>query len=107
MRNVVSAAVVIAAMLAGPAFGDQMEDLAKAKQCFSCHQIDKEMIGPSFKAIAKKYKGMANAEIMLAERVKKGGTAHFGTATMPSQAARVELTDAEAKSLVAWILAMK
>ena len=88
-------------------YGDPMEDLANSKQCFSCHQLDKEAIAPSFKSIAKKYKGVKNAEVMLADRIQKGGVAHFGNTPMPSQGARVSLSAAEANSLAAWVMDMK
>jgi cytochrome c len=88
-------------MYAVPVSADQMEDLAKSKQCFDCHQLDKDAIAPSFMSIAKKYKGVKNAEVMMADRIQKGGVAHFGNTPMPSQGARVSLSAAEANSLAA------
>ena len=39
----------------------------------SCHAVDKKVVGPSYKDVAKKYAGNAKAEAMLAEKVKKSG----------------------------------
>jgi cytochrome c551/c552 len=40
--------------------------LAKAKQCFTCHDAKSEMIGRSFSDIARRFKGVSNARAMLA-----------------------------------------
>ena len=106
MNKVLLGVICLASILAAAAVSaDPMEDLAKAKQCFSCHQVDKDMIAPSFKTIARKYKGVNNADVVLADRIRKGGVAHFGNTPMPSESARVTLSEAEAKSLAAWVLA--
>ncbi len=104
---ITSVAASIALVVAAPALADSMMDLAKSKQCLTCHEVDKQMTGPSFKTIAAKYKGVANADVMLADKIRKGGVAHFGSAPMPSEGARVTLTDAEAKSLAVWVLNTK
>ena len=33
------------------------EALAKAKNCMSCHAIDKKLVGPAYKDVAAMYKG--------------------------------------------------
>ena len=106
-KLVLAGVLLITPMFVVPVSADQMEDLARAKQCFSCHQLDKEAIAPSFMTIAKKYSGVKNAEVMLADRIQKGGVAHFGNTPMPSEGARVSLSAAEANSLAAWVVNMK
>ncbi|CAN5257567.1 hypothetical protein BH10PSE16_BH10PSE16_30420 [soil metagenome] len=82
------------------------QDLAKEKQCFSCHAVASEMgKAPAFKSIARKYKGMANSEEYLAHKIEVGGVGHWGSAPMPGAGARPEVSNAEAKELVGWILA--
>jgi cytochrome c len=105
-RFVISLAALMA--MVPPAHADT-NALAESKQCFSCHAMDKEMPkAPSFKAIAKKYKGMANAEVMLARKVQVGGEGHWGAAPMPaSGGARPVVSEAEAKELVGWVLSQK
>ena len=84
-------------------------DLAKARECMSCHALDKEVVGPAFKSVAKKYKGKAQAEDMLVKTVVKGspdaGGFHWGTKKMPSPGARVAVSEDEARVLVRWVLA--
>ncbi|MBI4989294.1 MAG: c-type cytochrome [Rhodocyclales bacterium] len=89
-------------LIAGQASAD--EALAKAKNCMSCHAIDKKVVGPSYKDVAKKYAGNAGAAAMLEAKVKKGGSGTWGTVPMPPNPA---VSDADLKKLVAWVLATK
>lgn len=98
---------VAVALVASPVLADPMMDLAKSKQCLSCHAVSGELLAQSFEAIAKKYHGVANAEVKLAQTIKAGGPVHCGGRTMPGCNARPEVSDAEAKALASWILAME
>lgn len=80
------------------------EDLAKKKNCMGCHAADKKMVGPSFKEIAAKYAGQADAGDKLATKIIKGGSGAWGTMPMP---ANPQVSPAEAKQLVDWILTPK
>jgi len=79
-------------------------DLVKAKNCMACHAAATRLVGPSFKDIAAKYKGQKDAEALLATKVLKGGAGVWGPIPMP---ANPQVSDAEAKTLVKWILAPK
>lgn len=76
------------------------EALAKKHNCLACHQVDKKVIGPAFKDVAKKYKGQ-NVAAQLEQKVKKGGVGVWGQIPMPPNAA---VPDADVKKLVDWIL---
>ena len=89
-------------LIAGQASAD--EALAKAKNCMSCHAVDKKIVGPSYKDVAKKYAGNAGAAATLEAKVKKGGSGVWGTIPMPPNPA---VADADIKKLVAWVLATK
>ena len=83
-------------------------ELAKTKECMSCHAVDKDMPkAPSFQSIAKKYRGVANVEVMLVQKVKVGGVGHWGPNAMPGTAARQAVSDDEAKTLVTWVLSLR
>jgi len=101
MKIVIVAAAAAAAVLAAPARAD--EALAKKYNCLACHQVDKKVVGPAYKDIAKKYKGQAGAQAKLAEKVKKGGSGVWGPVPMPPNAA---VPDADVKKLVDWIMKM-
>jgi len=88
-------------VMAGQAQAD--EALAKAKNCMSCHAIDKKLVGPSYKDVAAKYKGDKGAVDKLAAKVKAGGKGAWGEIPMPPN----NVTDDEAKKLVTWVLSQK
>jgi len=94
--------VSIIALAAVPAFAQV--DLATKKNCMACHAVDKKVLGPAFKEVGAKYAGQAGAVDKLAAKVMKGGTGVWGNIPMP---ANPQVTDAEAKQLVGWILTLK
>lgn len=110
MKNSTELALVIVAFISCSAFADGGLELAKEKQCLDCHAIDKTTLGPSFQDIAKKYKGMKGSVIEgdLITQIMSGnlseGSYHWGYLQMPSQRERSHISDAEAKSLLDWIL---
>lgn len=88
-------------VMAGQAQAD--EALAKAKNCMSCHALDKKLVGPAYKDVAAKYKGDAKAPAALAAKIKSGGKGAWGEIPMPPN----NVTDDEAKKLAAWVLSVK
>ena len=100
-----SSPALIAALLAAfaaPAFAQA--DLAQKKNCMACHAIDKKVVGPAYKDVAAKYAGQKDAVDKLAAKVVKGGTGVWGNIPMP---ANPQVTEAEAKQLVQWVLTQK
>jgi cytochrome c len=79
------------------------EALAKAKGCYACHAENAKKVGPSYKDVAKKYAGKADAVDYLAGKIKNGGVGVWGNVPMPSQ----NVTDEEAKKLAEWVLSFK
>ena len=79
-------------------------DLAKAKNCMACHAIGSKLVGPAYKDVAAKYAGQKDAEAKLVAKVMKGGSGVWGPVPMP---ANPQVSDAEAHSLVKWVLAQK
>ncbi len=90
--------------IASPAFAAaDGESLAKAKNCLSCHAVDKKIVGPAYKDVAAKYKGDKGAPAKLAAKIKAGGKGVWGEVPMPPN----NVTDDEAKRLVEWVLSQK
>ena len=79
------------------------EELAKSKNCMACHAIGTKLVGPAYKDVAAKYKGQKDAEARLAQKVMKGGGGVWGPVPMPPNA----VSDAEAHTLVKWVLSQK
>lgn len=90
--------------LAAPLPAAANEALAKKHNCMACHQVDKKVVGPAFKDVAKKYANDKQAEAKLFEKVKKGGVGVWGQVPMPPNAA---VPDADIKALVKWVLSQK
>lgn len=79
-------------------------DLAKAKNCMACHAVATKVVGPAYKDVAKKYVGDKTAEDKLVAKVMKGGSGVWGAIPMP---ANPQVSEAEARILVKWVLASK
>jgi cytochrome c len=77
------------------------EALLKKHNCVACHSIDKKLVGPAYKDVAKKYKGQKDAAAKLAEKVKKGGQGVWGPVAMPPNP---QVPDADIRKLVQFIL---
>lgn len=91
----------VALMSTPVAHADQA--LAQSKGCLACHQMDNKVVGPALKEISAKYQGDAGAAEMLAAKVKSGGVGTWGQIPMPPQ---VAASEAEIKTLVAWMLSL-
>ena len=104
MKLAVVARLTIAAALvaAAPAFADQA--LATAKNCMTCHAMDKKVVGPGYKEVAAKYAGQKDAVDKIAAKILKGGSGVFGVVPMP---ANTQVSEAEAKKLAAWVVSLK
>ncbi len=95
--------VAIAALTSAvPVFADQA--LATAKNCMTCHAIEKKLVGPAYKDVAAKYAGQKDAVDKLAIKIMKGGSGVYGPVPMP---ANTQVNEAEAKKLAAWVLSLK
>lgn len=79
------------------------ETLLKKYNCTACHAMDKKLVGPAYKDVAKKYKGQKDAAAMLAQKVKKGGKGTWGPVPMPPNPA---VPDADVKKMLSFILAL-
>jgi len=97
-----SLSVLVLALSAVPAFANQQ--LAQQKNCMACHAVDKKVVGPSYKDVAAKYAGQKDAVDKLAQKVLKGGSGAWGAVPMP---ANPQVSEAEAKTLVQWVLQQK
>jgi len=95
-------ATIVAAVIPPAAFAQSA--LAEQKNCLACHQIDKKLVGPSYKEVAAKYAGQKDAVAKLAEKIQKGGTGVWGQIPMP---ANPQVNAEEAKSLATWVLSLK
>jgi cytochrome c len=78
------------------------KSLAAKSACLACHAVDRKMVGPSYKSVAAKHQGQADALEKVAARIKSGGSGMYGPVPMPAQP---NLKDDELTLLAAWVLA--
>jgi cytochrome c len=102
MKRTLLLGLVLAAGVSNVALANA--DLAKAKNCMACHSVTNKVVGPSFKDIAAKYAGQKGSEDKLVQKVLKGGSGTWGAVPMPANA---QVSEAEARTLVSWIMTLK
>jgi cytochrome c len=102
MKTLLALTAVAGLFAATPAFASA--ELAKAKNCMACHATDKKLVGPAYKDVAAKYAGQKDAVDKLAQKIIKGGSGVWGPVPMPPNA---NVSEAEAKTLAAWVLTVK
>ena len=71
------------------------EKLVKESDCSSCHAPDRQVVGPSYSEIAKRFAGEPGAADKLAERIREGGSGNWGDVAMIPHP---DLTKAQAKT---------
>jgi cytochrome c len=73
--------------------------------CFTCHKIDGELTGPSYKLVAQKYENASEAQVSeLAQTIIKGSKGKWGEAYMTPHPA---VSEDDAKTMVRYILLLK
>ena len=92
----------VASMFCVPALANQA--LAQKYGCLNCHGIDKRIAGPAYMEVAKKYARDDGAAARLFAKVRKGGRGVWGDVPMPPN---TQLSDADLKKIIAWILSLK
>ena len=80
--------------LAAAGSANAQEALAKSSGCLNCHAVDTKKMGPSFKDVAAKFKGKADAEATLVAQIS-GAKGHPAVKASPD----------DIKTLVKWVLA--
>lgn len=102
MMKLMMTAAAAALLLSGAASADQA--LAQKNACLSCHGVDKKIVGPAFKEVAKKYAGDKGAHDMLVGKVKAGGKGVWGPIPMPpSPGVKTE----DVSKIIDWVLSLK
>ena len=89
-------------LASSPAWADN--DLLMKNNCLACHNVNQTVVGPSFKAVANKYRGNEYAADKLAKKIRAGGSGVWGAMPMP---AHPQISDVDAKKLATYILNIK
>jgi cytochrome c len=100
MRHFVLAASLMA--IAGAA--QASADLTKKYNCVACHAEASKKVGPSYKDVAAKYAGKADAIDYLTKKIKSGGGGVWGPIPMPPHP---QVSDADSKAMATYIMSVK
>jgi cytochrome c len=83
------------------------KSLARENNCFKCHGVDKEKDGPSYKKVADKYRGKADAEAKLIHHITSGEKAKFADGHEEDHKnIQGKATPDAIKNLADWILSL-
>lgn len=72
--------------------------------CFTCHEIDKPMVGPSFRQVSGRYRQEKDAVLHLVRKVREGGSGEWGSSLMNPHP---KLAENEIKTMLAYILSLE
>ncbi len=107
MRHLIVPLLLIGLVSIGkPALADndKLQTMLQRNNCLACHMIDKRKYGPKLNEVAAKYADDTSAVDKLAKKIKAGGSGVWGEDIMPPQP---HVSDADARSLAEYILALK
>jgi cytochrome c len=71
------------------------------KSCAACHAIETKLLGPAFRDVAAKYRGVSGAEAFLARKIRAGSSGVWGPTAMPPS---TQISERDARILAQWVL---
>jgi cytochrome c len=83
------------------------EELAQQSGCFKCHAVAKKKDGPTYKDVAAKYKGDADAEKRLIFHITSGEKVKFDDGHEEKHKIVKSKDEKEIKNLADWILSLE
>jgi cytochrome c len=86
------------AALAVAALAQDAPKLIQASDCSSCHAVDRQVVGPAYSDIARRYDGQADAVDRLSAKIRDGGG---------GMTPHLDLSDAQRTEIARWILSQK
>lgn len=87
--------------------GINAQELLTRNACVVCHSVNTRVVGPSFAEVSARYTSRyavrAEAETLLYNKIKSGGSGVWGPAPMPPQS---NVKEDELKAIVKWIFTL-
>jgi len=77
--------------------GENGEKLVKGSDCSSCHAVDRQVVGPAYNEVAKRYAGQPGVVEKLSQKIRAGGSGTWGAVPMTPHP---DFTDAQLKQIV-------
>lgn len=73
--------------------------------CVACHRVAEKINGPSFKAVAARYRNDPGAPAWLFEKIREGGEGVWGDLPMVPNGPQ-KISDEDLQAMIAWILSL-
>jgi cytochrome c len=102
---VAAAAVLFSAAAFAEVDAAAAKKLARKEHCLRCHAVDKKKEGPSYQAVAYKYKGQADAADKLVAHITSGTDRVKLSDGHEEDHKITKASEAQIKNLIGWILA--
>ncbi|MDE2047126.1 MAG: c-type cytochrome [Betaproteobacteria bacterium] len=67
--------------------------------CVTCHAVERKVVGPAFREIARRYSTRADAAAYFMGKIRSGGQGVWGTVPMPPQA----VAEGDLRQLAQWL----
>src|SRR5262249_55834576 len=94
-RKSACATVIFATILLGQEPADK---LIAGSDCASCHAADRQIVGPAYRDVARRYAGQADAPEKIAAKIRDGGR---GMTPHP------DLNETQRRQIATWILSQR
>ena len=94
--------LTLALLLPTPAWASP--ELARDKRCMNCHALERKLVGPAFKDVARRYAAQPDAVPRLAEKIVNGGAGAWGPVPM---AANPHVSAVQARELALWVMQVR
>jgi cytochrome c len=104
MKSLISTLVLSTFVLTPHSAATASEAMAQKNSCFACHAVDKKVLGPAFKDVAKKYADNKDATNQISKVLREGSSGKWGSIPMPGQS---NLSSDDANALANWVLSLK
>lgn len=88
-----------------PTTASKTRKFATANTCFTCHLVDKKLVGPAYLSVADKYKNDKDAIAKMVDQIENGGMGKWGPIPMIGFKGRLQQTQME--ELANWIYDMR
>lgn len=79
-------------------------ELVGKSDCFTCHKVNEQAVGPAYQAVADKYEKTDEVINTLAQKVIKGGAGNWGQVPMTPHP---QVSEDDAKTMVKYVLSLK
>lgn len=79
--------------------------VAKESGCLACHAVDKKVVGPAWRDVGAKYRGVGDGKAQMIASITKGSSGKWGNFPMPAYSPRV--ADDKIEALADFILTLE